>query len=157
MSELAIGEVARRAGIPATTLRYYEEYGLIAPPPRRSGRRQYPDEILDTLTVVEAARAAGFGLAEIRVLLDAVERGAPGPAWRTLGEIKRPQLNEQVQRLKAMLGVLDAISTCECRSLQAVSYTHLDVYKRQVSYRYQLPCQDGPLLQSCSSEVNDYR
>lgn len=118
MSELAIGEVARRAGIPATTLRYYEEYGLIAPPPRRSGRRQYPDEILDTLTVVEAARAAGFGLAEIRVLLDAVERGAPGPAWRTLGEIKRPQLNEQVQRLKAMLGVLDAISTCECRSLQ---------------------------------------
>jgi DNA-binding transcriptional MerR regulator len=118
VSELAIGEVARRTGIPATTLRYYEEYGLIAPPPRRAGRRQYPEEILDTLTVVEAARAAGFGLREVQVLLDAVGRGAPRPAWRTLAALKRPQLNEQIQRLKAMLGVLDAISACECSGLQ---------------------------------------
>jgi MerR family redox-sensitive transcriptional activator SoxR len=111
---LSVGEVSRRSGIPATTLRYYEAVGLLAPPPRWAGRRQYNEEVLDTLVVIGAARAAGFDLREVRVLLDAVQQDGPGPAWRALAEIKRQELTEQLGRVQAMLGLLDAVSACSC-------------------------------------------
>lgn len=127
MTQLRIGEVSRRSGVPATTLRYYEEFGLIAPPPRRGGR----EEVLDTLVVIAAAREAGFELSEVRVLLDAIERDGPEPAWRTLAEAKRRELTEQVRRLEAMLGLLDAVTACRCDST-AECAARLRLRNRQV-------------------------
>ena len=114
---LGIGEVARRSGVPATTLRYYEHVGLIPGPGRIAGRRQYGEDVLDLLTVVGTARAAGFSLAETRVLLDAVGRNGPRRAWRTLAVNKRIQLLDQIHRLKQMVLLLDAITRCECATL----------------------------------------
>ena len=68
---LMMGDVVRRTGKSASTIRYYEESGLITAPERISGRRGYPTEIVRELAVIETARRAGMSLEEIRLLLRA--------------------------------------------------------------------------------------
>ncbi|MFG2788402.1 helix-turn-helix domain-containing protein [Streptomyces sp. NPDC048419] len=65
MTELDIAEVAQRAGVPASTLRFYEEKGLIAASGRRGLRRQYDPAVLDRLALIALGRTAGFSLDEI--------------------------------------------------------------------------------------------
>ncbi|MGY4346913.1 DNA-binding transcriptional MerR regulator [Bradyrhizobium sp. GM7.3] len=60
-----IAEVARRSGVPASTLRFYEEKRLIAPIGRRGLRRLFDLEILDRLALIALGRAAGFSLDEV--------------------------------------------------------------------------------------------
>jgi len=63
--DLDIGEVAKRAGIPASTLRFYEEKGLVASVGRRGLRRQYDRDVLERLALIALGRSAGFSLNEI--------------------------------------------------------------------------------------------
>jgi DNA-binding transcriptional MerR regulator len=63
--DLDIGEVAKRAGIPASTLRFYEEKGLVASVGRRGLRRQYDRDVLERLALIALGRSAGFSLDEI--------------------------------------------------------------------------------------------
>ncbi|MFF4800766.1 helix-turn-helix domain-containing protein [Streptomyces sp. NPDC001351] len=65
MTELDIAEVVQRAGVPASTLRFYEEKGLIAASGRRGLRRQYDPAVLDRLALIAMGRTAGFSLDEI--------------------------------------------------------------------------------------------
>ena len=65
MRDLDIGEVAKRTGIPASTLRFYEEKGLVASVGRRGLRRQYDREVLERLALIALGRSAGFSLEEI--------------------------------------------------------------------------------------------
>ncbi|MET9408423.1 helix-turn-helix domain-containing protein [Streptomyces sp. NPDC002935] len=65
MPDLDIAEVARRAGVPASTLRFYEEKGLIAPTGRRGLRRQFDPGVLERLALIALGRSAGFSLDEI--------------------------------------------------------------------------------------------
>jgi len=63
--DLDIGEVAKRAGIPASTLRFYEEKGLVVSVGRRGLRRQYDRDVLERLALIALGRSAGFSLDEI--------------------------------------------------------------------------------------------
>jgi DNA-binding transcriptional MerR regulator len=63
--DLDIGEVAKRAGIPASALRFYEEKGLVVPVGRRGLRRQYDPDVLERLALISLGRSAGFSLDEI--------------------------------------------------------------------------------------------
>ncbi|MFH9012097.1 helix-turn-helix domain-containing protein [Streptomyces sp. NPDC017943] len=65
MTHLDIGDVARRAAVPASTLRYYEDKGLITPVGRRGLRRQYDPSVLERLALIALGRTAGFSLDEI--------------------------------------------------------------------------------------------
>ncbi|MCX5053293.1 helix-turn-helix domain-containing protein [Streptomyces sp. NBC_00201] len=65
MTDLDIAEVALRAGVPASTLRFYEERGLIASSGRRGLRRQYDPGVLERLALIALGRTAGFSLDEI--------------------------------------------------------------------------------------------
>ncbi|GAA3733656.1 helix-turn-helix domain-containing protein [Salinactinospora qingdaonensis] len=65
MAELDIGEVARRSGVPVSTLRFYEEKGLIASTGRRGLRRQFDPGVLERLALIALGRTAGFSLDEI--------------------------------------------------------------------------------------------
>lgn len=66
-----ISEVARRAGVPASTLRYYEKQGLIASVGRQGTRRRFAPKVLDQLALIALGQAAGFSLEEIREMLSA--------------------------------------------------------------------------------------
>jgi DNA-binding transcriptional MerR regulator len=65
MALIDIAEAARRTGLPASTLRYYEEKGLIASVARRGRRRRFEPSVLDRLALIALAQASGFSLAEI--------------------------------------------------------------------------------------------
>jgi MerR family transcriptional regulator, redox-sensitive transcriptional activator SoxR len=69
IEELAIGEVARRAGIQPSALRYYERIELMPAPKRVSGRRRYGEDTVQMLKVVQLAQSFGFTVAEIQTLL----------------------------------------------------------------------------------------
>jgi MerR family redox-sensitive transcriptional activator SoxR len=122
VAELSIGEVAERAGIAASAIRYYEAEGLIPKAPRRSGRRVYELSILDRLALIELAKAAGFTMADIKRLVGAFRKKTPpGERWRTLAASKRAELEERIAEAKRMKRVLDVLMGCECPTLDDCS------------------------------------
>jgi len=63
--ELDIGEVVKRSGVPASTLRYYEQLGLLQALGRRGLRRQYDERVLERLALIGLGQAAGLSLQQI--------------------------------------------------------------------------------------------
>ena len=118
MSELSIGEVARRAGIAASAIRYYEMEGLIPKPRRRSGRRAYEADVLDRLALIEVAKRAGFTVAETRHLLAGFSKKAtPGQRWRSLAKAKLEELDARIAEAERMRNVLALLVECDCPTL----------------------------------------
>ena len=119
MSMLMIGELARRAGVAPSTLRYYEKVGLLPSPPRESGRRQYDPRALGRIRIILFAREAGFSVAETRAFLNAFPADAPPAArWRELAKRKLSELDEIAERIGEMKRLLRAGFSCECRRLE---------------------------------------
>ncbi|MBH1432038.1 MerR family transcriptional regulator [Stenotrophomonas maltophilia] len=69
MRELDIGEVVKRSGVPASTLRYYEQLGLLQVLGRRGLRRQYDEQVLERLALIGLGQAAGMSLQQIALSL----------------------------------------------------------------------------------------
>lgn len=69
MRELDIGEVVKRSGVPASTLRYYEQLGLLQSLGRRGLRRQYDEQVLERLVLIGLGRSAGLSLQQIGLSL----------------------------------------------------------------------------------------
>lgn len=115
---LTIGEVARRAGVRASALRYYERLGVLEAPRRAAGRRAYGIEIFDTVRIVRLAQAAGFSLAEIRRLLHGFAPSTPASRrWRPLAERKLRDVRAQIERAQRTQRLLEALLSCECGQL----------------------------------------
>jgi MerR family redox-sensitive transcriptional activator SoxR len=95
---LTIGELARRAGVTAPALRYYEELGLLPAPARISGQRRYPASAARLAAAILLYSDAGFTLAEQKALM-APRAGTPG--WRQLAQRKLAELDEQIARAQA--------------------------------------------------------
>ena len=119
METLAIGEVARRAGISASAIRYYERAGLLPEPGRVGGKRRYGPEVLRRLALVEAAKRAGLTIAEIRALLHGFpdEVGA-SERWRSLASRKLEEVDGLMARLGQMRALLAEALRCDCASLE---------------------------------------
>lgn len=119
---LTIGEVAERAGVAASALRYYERQGLIPKADRRGGKRVYEESILDRLTLIGVAKAAGFTVAEIQTLLSGFSRRTPpGQRWRKLAERKLEELEARIAETEQMRRVLEAVTRCECPTFEECS------------------------------------
>jgi DNA-binding transcriptional MerR regulator len=98
-----IGELARRAGTSARTLRFYEQAGLLPAPLRTpSGYRDYDDAAVDRLAFVRAAQAAGLTLAEIREVVAVREAQGP-PCAHVVGLLDRhaDELDARIAELEA--------------------------------------------------------
>ncbi len=123
MEGMSIGEVARKAGVRTSALRYYERIGLLPRAGRENGRRRYDGEALrealDRLAVVRVAQQAGFTISEIRTLLDGFsEDTPPSERWRVLAQDKLPEVEALVERALSMKDLLERGLRCECLSLE---------------------------------------
>lgn len=116
---LTIGEVARRADVAPTTLRYYEQVGLLAAPARHGGQRRYDDSVLARLEVIRLCKAAGFALEEIAVLFGDDEPGRP--ASRALAEAKLAEIDAQMATLAQARTIIEWGMACQCPSIDDCS------------------------------------
>ena len=107
---MTIGEVAKRTGLRASAIRFYERAGLLPRPIRASGQRRYDGTILDRIAVLERAKSCGFTLAEIYVLFN--DQGSHSTKWQRLARRKIAELNAEAQRIAAMKGLLER--GCRC-------------------------------------------
>lgn len=116
-----ISEVAKRSGVPASTLRYYEEKGLIAPLGRQGTRRRFSPDVLDQLALISLGQVAGFSLDEIGSMFS--PQGEPN-IDRQMLSAKADEIDKMVTRLKAMSRGLRHAAECpapshaECPSFQ---------------------------------------
>ncbi len=115
---LTIGEVARRAGVRASAIRYYEEAGLLEEPERVGGKRRYDEEALRRLALIGSAKRAGFTLGEIRTLLHGFPTGTgAAQRWQALASEKLVEVDEAIAQLRQTRGLLEEALRCECASL----------------------------------------
>jgi len=119
VTELDIGVIARQAGVRPSALRYYERVGLLDPPPRVGGRRQYDPRVLHRLAVIGVAQQAGFTIAEIKTLLHGFAAETPAATrWRALAERKLPEVEALIARAHEMKRLIEESLRCGCLSLE---------------------------------------
>lgn len=106
---LDIGTVAKRSNIAVSTLRYYEEKGLIAPVARAGLRRQYDLTVLDQLALINLAQMAGFKLTEIGNLLGA---DAPHKIDRDALGKRAEDIAAQIEQLKRLQKIIQHVAEC---------------------------------------------
>jgi MerR family redox-sensitive transcriptional activator SoxR len=116
---MTIGALARLADITPSAIRYYERLGLLPPPPRRSGRRDYDPDAVAQLAVVQFALSAGFTLRQTRQLVRGFSRETTASSrWRELAATKTRELDDLIPRAAAMKALLERIGTnCRCETL----------------------------------------
>ena len=117
---LPIGEVARRAGVAASALRFYESEGLLASQRSGGGQRRYARSVLRRIAFVRAAQHVGLSLQEIRAALATLPSGRnPTRAdWQRLSLTWQARLDEQIAGLQKLRDGLTGCIGCGCLSLQ---------------------------------------
>ncbi|HZO55963.1 MAG TPA: helix-turn-helix domain-containing protein [Bryobacteraceae bacterium] len=108
-----ISEVAKRSGVPASTLRFYEEKGLIASIGRRGLRRLFHPGVLERLALIALGRAAGFSLDEIALMF--APDGRPRIDRQMLAA-KADELDRTIRKLSAMRDGLRHAAACPAPS-----------------------------------------
>lgn len=108
-----IAEVSKRAGVPASTLRYYEERGLIASSGRQGLRRRFGPGVLDQLALIALGQAAGFSLEEIGSMFSPAGKASID---RKLLSAKADEIDATIRRLKAMSDGLRHAAACPAPS-----------------------------------------
>jgi MerR family transcriptional regulator, redox-sensitive transcriptional activator SoxR len=120
MPQLLISDVARQVGLKASAIRYYEQVGILPPPPRQGGQRRYDSTVLYRLAVVQRARQMGFTLEEIRQLFFGFRKATPASErWRKLSQRKLVDLKLLAAQIKEMQRLLQAMmEKCSCGALE---------------------------------------
>lgn len=112
--ELTIGEIARRAGVATSSIRYYESIGLLPEPEREGGQRRYDETVLGKLAFIGVAQSAGFKLAEIKQLVEGIDGDSMSGPMRSLSARKLDEVEALLERTKAMKGWLEVAKQCGC-------------------------------------------
>jgi DNA-binding transcriptional MerR regulator len=105
---LTIGDVARRAGVATSTVRFYERRGLLTADARQSGQRRYRQETLRRLVFIGMLQDAGLSLEDITGVLDA----ASVTAWKAIARQRLASLDAEIARLQRARGYLDGALLC---------------------------------------------
>ena len=115
---LAISELAALTGKRPSSIRYYEQIGLLPPPARVSGKRRYDPGVVRTLAVIDTAQRAGLTLDEIKALLSASpdDRSAIDQL-REVANRKLPQILALIERTQLVRSWLESAARCECPNL----------------------------------------
>ena len=105
---LTIGEVARRAGVATSAVRFYERRGLLAADTRRSGQRRYRDETLRRLVFIGMLQDAGLSLEDIAAVLDATSVAE----WKAVARQRLADLDGEIDRLERARDYLRGALLC---------------------------------------------
>ena len=115
---MRIGEVARKAGVRTSAIRFYEKAGVLPPASRQKGQRHFAADAELQLAVIEFARKAGFTIAEIKLLFHGFRNSAPASTrWRQLARKKYHEMDMLITRLKNMQKLLKKSMRCRCTKL----------------------------------------
>jgi MerR family redox-sensitive transcriptional activator SoxR len=118
---MSIGQLARRSGVAASALRFYEAEGLIAGTRSAGGHRQYPRHVLRRVAFIRAAQVVGLTLPQIKAALATLPEGrTPTKAdWTRLSAAWAPLLDERIAALQQLRQRLTGCIGCGCLSLKA--------------------------------------
>jgi len=113
---MRIGEVARRAGVRVSLIRYYEDIGLLPEAARVSGQRRYDETVLRRLAVIDVAQRAGLSLDEIREL---VKHGNDplSDRLRELADRRLPEIDALIERATRVRTWLESATRCDCQTI----------------------------------------
>ncbi len=117
--ELSVGEVARRSGVPVSTLHFYEAQGLIESRRTSGNQRRYHRSILRLIAIIRIAQRVGIPLAAIRERLSTLPTGRPVTAadWSALSAGWRAELDQRIILLTRLRDQLDGCIGCGCLSI----------------------------------------
>jgi MerR family transcriptional regulator, redox-sensitive transcriptional activator SoxR len=119
MEELTISEVAKRAGIRASAIRYYESIKLLPRPQRSAGRRRYNPDVLRRISFIQVAQAAGLTIAEIQTLINELDSDMPlSVRWQTLARQKLAEVDALMRKVQGMKMILVNGLNCSCSNLE---------------------------------------
>lgn len=153
MGHMTISEVAAKAGLQASAIRYYEQIGLMPPAYRVGGQRRYDATVLYRLAVIQRARQLGFTLVEIRELFFGFCSAVPASKrWRMLSKKKLAELSELAKAIRTMQRLLRRVmAKCHCETLDQcgkgiflgnsrsrIKITRNSLGRRQECRRYQI-------------------
>jgi DNA-binding transcriptional MerR regulator len=110
---LTIGDVAKKAGLRASAIRFYEKADLLPKPIRSGGQRRYDSSVLGRIAVLQRAKDCGLTLEEARGLFN--DRGRPSERWQRVARKKIVELDAMIERIAAMRDLLQR--RCECADL----------------------------------------
>ena len=115
---LTIGQLAARAGLNTSHIRFYERVGVLPEPERISGQRRYRPEVLHRLSIIDVAQRAGLSLQEIAPLTGPENRSADaGEHIRALADDKLPHIDALITRAQAVKHWLQVAQDCDCESV----------------------------------------
>jgi DNA-binding transcriptional MerR regulator len=112
---LSIGEIASRAAVTPSALRYYERCELIEEGVKIGGRRHYPASVLHRLSAIKVCQRLGFSLTEIAELLNGTL--AHEHAWRQAALARRCDVERQITNLQQLVKLIDRALDCDCHAL----------------------------------------
>jgi MerR family redox-sensitive transcriptional activator SoxR len=123
---LTIGELAERAGVATSAIRFYESRGLISSARTTGNQRRYERSTLRRVAFIRTAQRVGLTLEEIgEALATLPDRRTPTKAdWHRLSQTWRPRLDEQIRRLELLRDRLEGCIGCGCLSLRSCALTN---------------------------------
>lgn len=126
--DLSIGEVAERAGVAASALRFYEKEGLIAAERTDGNQRRFHRDVLRRVAFIRAAQRVGLTIDDIRDALSSLpEARTPTAAdWARLSRGWRPVLDARIGELVRLRDRLDSCIGCGCLSLRTCRLVNRD-------------------------------
>lgn len=121
MQPLTIGQLAERAGVATSALRFYEARGLIRAQRTTGNQRRYEHPELRRVAFIRTAQRVGLSLDEIAESLAMLpsERTPTKADWTRLSRSWRPRLDEQIERIERLRDQLDGCIGCGCLSLRS--------------------------------------
>jgi len=125
---LTVGELAKRAGVATSALRFYEERGLIDSERNRSGHRRYPRAAIRRVAFIVFAQRVGLTLEEIRVELDKlpVDSVPTSEEWARLTETWSNRIDARIAELEQLRQGLSDCIGCGCLSLEHCNVLNRD-------------------------------
>jgi MerR family redox-sensitive transcriptional activator SoxR len=128
MEGLTIGEVAQRAGLRASAIRYYESVEILPAPRRINGHRRYDSRVFERLAIIQMAQQAGFTVSEIRTLFNGFTTETPASVrWQELASQKLVEVDALLRRVQAMKQILEeGLLRCRCLTLDECAHCICD-------------------------------